>query len=55
MKGRHASGTKGQSSERRKGGPPGRGGPAPEEFKTQLVKTLFDLNITCNKVEIINL
>lgn len=32
------------------GKPVGRGGPAPEEFKTQLVKTLFDIDVTFKKV-----
>ncbi|CAB4004432.1 multidrug resistance-associated 5 [Paramuricea clavata] len=38
-----------------RGGPPGRGGPAPEEFKTQLIKTLFDVNVTFNKGKLIGI
>jgi hypothetical protein len=47
-----SSATNGGRSGGGRGGSPGRGGPAPEEFKTQLVKTLFDVNVTFNKVEI---
>ncbi|XP_028400740.1 multidrug resistance-associated protein 5-like [Dendronephthya gigantea] len=38
-----------------RGGPPGRRGPAPEEFKTQLVKTLFDVNVTFHKGKLIGI
>ncbi|CAB3994524.1 multidrug resistance-associated 5 isoform X1 [Paramuricea clavata] len=50
-----SSATNGSRSGGGRGGPPGRGGPAPEEFKTQLVKTLFDVNVTFNKGKLIGI